>query len=317
VSATPSTQVFISYRRDDAAGYARAVCDELARHFGDQQVFMDVDDIGAGQTFGDVIEAHVGAARVVLVLIGRRWLGERDGTPARIHDEGDFVRREVSAALARGASVIPVLLDGAPLPAAAQLPEALRPLLARNALELHNTRFATDMQRLVQTLRGLLGEQRPARPRPRMTWWVALAAAVLIVAGVAAWFTLRTGGVPVPASVAARPAVNGLWQAEVSYDWPNANFTERFDLRGEAQALHGTASFLRVPRGVLEGQADGDGLRFVTRTTEVSGSASTELTHRYRGRLVGDELHFVMQTEGGSSAHAPVTFAARRVPASP
>lgn len=27
-------QIFISYRRDDAAGYARAVCGELARHFG-------------------------------------------------------------------------------------------------------------------------------------------------------------------------------------------------------------------------------------------------------------------------------------------
>jgi len=35
--------------------------------------------------------------------------------------------------------------------------------------------------------------------------------------------------------------------------------------------------------------------------------------HRYRGRRVGDELRFVMQTEGGASAHLPVEFVARRI----
>jgi len=72
-------QVFISYRRDDTAGYARAVYDELARHFGPERVFIDVDDIGAGQAFDEVIAHAVGGSKVLLVMIGKRWLGEREG----------------------------------------------------------------------------------------------------------------------------------------------------------------------------------------------------------------------------------------------
>ena len=99
-------QVFISYRRDDTAGYARAICDELATHFGADRVFIDVDDIQPGQRFAQVIQHEVGAATVLLVLIGRRWRGERDGAPPRIEDATDFVRREVAAGLASTARVI-------------------------------------------------------------------------------------------------------------------------------------------------------------------------------------------------------------------
>ena len=108
----PPPQIFISYRRDDAAGYARAIGDALGREFGPERVFIDVDDIGAGQRFDEVIHQAVGGSRVLLVLIGRRWLGERSGQSARIHDPGDLVQREVAAALAAGMHAIPLLLDG-------------------------------------------------------------------------------------------------------------------------------------------------------------------------------------------------------------
>ena len=95
----------------------------------------------------------------------------------------------------------------------------------------------------------------------------------------------------------------------MTYDWPNARFTERFVFSGEGAELHGSASFLGVPRGVLEGRTDPGGLRFVTRTRE----DSADTVHRYTGRLAGDEIRFVMQTEGGTSTHVPVEFSARRV----
>ena len=77
-------------------------------------------------------------------------------------------------------------------------------------------------------------------------------------------------------------------------------------------ALH---SPLIGARGVLEGRVDAAGVVFVTRTSESSGSGGSgvAVVHRYRGRLAGDELRFVMQTEGGSSPHVPVEFVARRV----
>ena len=121
-------QIFISYRRDDTAGYARAVYAELAKQFGAERVFIDVDDIAAGQSFADVIRGAVNSSSAVLVLIGKRWHGEHDGALGRLDDPTDFVRVEVAAALTSGASVIPVLLDGAPMPGENQLPEALRSL---------------------------------------------------------------------------------------------------------------------------------------------------------------------------------------------
>ena len=320
-------QIFISYRRDDAAGYARAINDELARSFGAERVFIDVDDINAGQPFSEIIQRSVGDSAVLLALIGKRWRGEREGAGPRIFEAGDFVRQEVAAGLAKGLRVIPVLLDGVPMPDPAQLPPDLGALAGRNALELDNTRFAADMAHLVREVRGALGEEAappPTASAPSRTgWWIAAAVVVVAVAIGTLWQSQRS---PAPATVsparvepapvpAARAQVNGDWQADVTYDWDNARFSERFKFAGEADALHGSASFLGVARGVLEGRVDGAGVVFVTRTSETSGSgdSATAVVHRYRGRLAGDELRFVMQTEGGSSAHVPIEFVARRV----
>ena len=349
-------QIFISYRRDDAAGYARAVCDELARHFGAERVFMDVDDIGAGQAFDDAIRQAVSASRVLLVVMGKRWQGERAGAALRINDAGDFVRLEVAAALAAGLRVIPLLIDGATMPTAAELPDELRALTRRNALEIDNTRFAADIERLVAALRDALGEPAPmpaspaafmpASPRsttappgtPRRAVAVAVVVSVavsitaaVIVALVMLWqprsasrdASQAASAAGLGARVAAsamprltRADVNGAWQAEVNYDWPNARYQERFSFSGEAAELQGSASFLGVARGVLEGSTDATGLRFQTRTGEIGTGAgmAADTVHRYRGRRVGDELHFVMQTEGGSTVHVPVEFVARRIP---
>src|SRR6187401_953727 len=121
-------QIFISYRRDDAAGYARAINDELARSFGAERVFIDVDDINAGQPFSEVIQRSVADSAVLLALIGKRWYGDREGAPPRIGEAGDFVRQEVAAALANGIRVIPVLLDGAAVPDPQRLPPELSAL---------------------------------------------------------------------------------------------------------------------------------------------------------------------------------------------
>ncbi|MEO8080452.1 MAG: toll/interleukin-1 receptor domain-containing protein [Caldimonas sp.] len=304
-------QIFISYRREDAAGYARAIYDELARRFGADRVFMDVDDIAAGQPFDEAIRRAVGASSVLLVLIGRRWLGEREGTLARINEPGDFVRQEVAAGLARGMRVIPLLLDGATMPTEAQLPDELRALSRRNALELDNARFAADIERLTGAVRQSLGEAprgkaAPGTPMstpastPALWRWPLAAALVATAAGLALWL----------ARSPQRPLVNGAWQATVVYDWPNARYDERFEFSGSGDELAGKASFLGVARGVLEGSLRGDELRFTTRTSEMSGAA---LVHRYAGRLVGDdEIRFTLQTEGGDSSHVPVEFVASR-----
>jgi hypothetical protein len=315
-AAMRPSKIFISYRRDDAAGYARAVNDELTRRFGANRVFIDVDDINAGQPFSEVIQRSVGDSAVLLVLIGKRWQGEREGAAPRIGEAGDFVRQEVAAGLARGIRVIPVLLDGAAMPDPAHLPPELRPLAGRNALELDNSRFAADMAHLVREVGASLGTAATSPPTRRVFSQWGLAGALLGLAAVIALWQWRSPspGEPAPAQ-AARPQVNGEWRADIDYDWPGAHYAERFVLSGEGAELHGSASFLGVARGVLEGGIDSAGLKFVTRTSELTGAggSSPEAVHRYRGRMAGDEIRFVMQTEGGSSDHQPVEFVARRI----
>lgn len=150
--------VFISYRRDDAAGYARAIYDQLTERFDTAQVFMDVDAIEPGLPFDEVIRNAVGKCEVLLVLIGSRWMEVQPDGRRRLDDERDFVRLEIAAALARNIRVIPVLLDGVQMPAEELLPEPMRGLVWRNALEVSNTRFTSDVNRLGDVLARVLGE---------------------------------------------------------------------------------------------------------------------------------------------------------------
>jgi hypothetical protein len=252
-------QIFISYRRDDAAGYARAVNDELVRCFGAERVFIDVDDINAGQPFSEIIQRSVGDSAVLLALIGKRWRGDRDDATPRIFEADDFVRQEIAAGLAKGLRVIPVLLDGVAMPEPAQLPPDLKALAGHNALELDNARFAADMERLVREVRGALGDKAAPVPVARTAssrtgWWIGAAAAAVAVAAIATWWQSQRTPAPLPsarvetAPAAARAQVNGDWQADVTYDWDNARFSERFRFAGAADALHGSASFLGVAR---------------------------------------------------------------------
>ena len=135
--------IFISYRREDSAGFARAIYDQLVSRFSKARVFMDVDAIEPGLAFDEVIARAVGRCEVVLVMIGKRWLEPNAGGEPRINDPKDFVRVEIIAALSRNVRVIPVLLDGAVMPTEEVLPEPLRPLSRRNAIEVGNTRFST------------------------------------------------------------------------------------------------------------------------------------------------------------------------------
>ncbi|MCA9686607.1 MAG: toll/interleukin-1 receptor domain-containing protein, partial [Myxococcales bacterium] len=155
--------IFISYRRQDTAGYAGRLYDRLAPQFGDDQVFMDVTDLSLGQDFVDAINQKLDSCTALIVLIGDRWLTARDDNDrVRVEDPADFVRIEVGAALRRGILVVPVLVGGAKMPKAQLLPADLQLLVRRNALELSHERFAFDADRLAEALSGSLGLDAPA-----------------------------------------------------------------------------------------------------------------------------------------------------------
>lgn len=150
-------KIFISYRRDDSGGYAGRLFDHLAARFGTQQIFMDVDTIQPGVDFRRAIENAVGSCDIALVMIGRQWLNIMDDQgKRRLDDPQDFVRAEIASALANPkVQVIPILVRGAGMPSANELPDDLKDLAWRNAIELSDSRFQYDANKLITAIENL------------------------------------------------------------------------------------------------------------------------------------------------------------------
>src|SRR5262245_13401532 len=126
--------IFLSYRRDDTADVAGRLYDSLIQHFGRSRVFKDVDSLQTGADFAQEIRAFLPKCRVVLVMIGPKWLQARVEGGLRLLNPTDLVRVEIETALALPElTVVPVLVNGATLPRPEDLPESLRPLLHRHS----------------------------------------------------------------------------------------------------------------------------------------------------------------------------------------
>ena len=146
-------RIAISYRRSDTSAIAGRVFDRLAAHYGKHSVFMDVDNIPIGVDFRAHIDQTLRRSDVILAVIGAAWMGARDGGEPRIREESDPVRVEIETALARGAPIIPVLVDGAKMPDAAALPQSFGTFAFLNAAEVATGRdFDGQIGRLIAAI---------------------------------------------------------------------------------------------------------------------------------------------------------------------
>jgi hypothetical protein len=156
-----SGRIFMSYRREETAYAAGWLHDRLTDRFGSDQVFEDINSIELGDDFVQVITRAVGSCDVLLALIGDQWLTTTDEHGRRrLDDPNDFVRLEIEAALTRNVRVIPILVDGARMPRADELPDSLVKLVHRQALELSPSRFDFAADRLLKVLDRTLAEVR-------------------------------------------------------------------------------------------------------------------------------------------------------------
>ena len=114
--------IFVSYRRDNSRHFAGRLSDRLAERFGAGEIFMDVDSIRPGADFDEAIDAAVASCEVLLVLIGPNWVNAVGDGGRRLDDP---VVLEVTAALRRRISVVPVLVDGAAVPRRVDLPPVI------------------------------------------------------------------------------------------------------------------------------------------------------------------------------------------------
>jgi tetratricopeptide (TPR) repeat protein len=179
------TRIFISYRRSDDPGSVGRVRDRLREAYGEDAIFRDIEGIPKGTRFAEVIDKELERCTDLLVVIGPHWLEATDAAGARrLDNPDDWVRNEIEAGLARkDLQVVPVLVGGAMLPRADQLPESIRPLLEWNASFLKEDSFDFDFEILVRSLGG-----RRRRFDKRLPLAIA---AVVLLAVVAAGLALR------------------------------------------------------------------------------------------------------------------------------
>lgn len=128
--------IFISYRRDGGEYTAKLLRDRLQEE--GYRVFFDVESLRAGD-FNTKLYSVIDECTDFLLVLSPDALD-------RCENEGDWVRREVEYALAKGKNVIPVMLRGFVFPA--ELPQSLEPLRFRNGLEANSQFFDAFLQQL-------------------------------------------------------------------------------------------------------------------------------------------------------------------------
>jgi len=154
MKANERPNIFVSYRRDDSQDASLLICERLVREFGKGHVFFDID-IPTGTDWRAAIELAIDQSRVVVVVIGPKWLDlliqrGNKGNP-------DWVRHEVELALKKGIDVFPVLVNNATRPTEDMLPRQLKQLPSRMDMEIHPGKsFRTDLELLVTELHKLL-----------------------------------------------------------------------------------------------------------------------------------------------------------------
>jgi CHASE2 domain-containing sensor protein len=144
--------IFISYRRDDSSATAELLHDRLAAWFPRDEVFLDVQNIAPGEDWRRLLTERLAEYDVVLVVMGLAWRGALAARTASGSD--DFVRWEVAEALRQHKRVIPVLVDGATLPAHDELPADIAAIGQLQAETLKRNTRDRDIAALAAALEG-------------------------------------------------------------------------------------------------------------------------------------------------------------------
>lgn len=176
-------KIFISYRREDSQHAVDRLQDVMKPYLKNpkRDLFVDVDNIPIGVDFEAHLQTKISQCDAVLAVIGPGWLSARapSGKP-RLDSSDDFVRTEIAAALQRGIPVVPVLLDGTPMPRADQLPADIRGLVKRNGAQLDRKSFRADVDHIMSGLG--FGQRKSAMPKV-LVGLVSVAA----LAGIGLW----------------------------------------------------------------------------------------------------------------------------------
>jgi len=172
-----SESIFLCYRRADTEDVSGRMYDRLTRKFGRKAVFKDVDNIPLGRDFREHIDKRIRSCKVVIVVIGAKWLQVTDARGARRLDADlDHVRTEIEAALTREIPIIPLLVGGATHPQPDDLPATIRELAYRAGTSVRSDpHFNDDMHQLINHIKLV------AKSKGWLVFWIILVTVILFV----------------------------------------------------------------------------------------------------------------------------------------
>lgn len=192
--------IFVSYRTADQSYAAAGIYRELCSRFGAARVFRDQNSMPPGTIYPEAIRRALLRCDVLVAVIGPHWLTAADSAGVRLLDDPrDWVRMEVEMALRLGITVMPVLLDGADPPAAADLPAEIGALAHAQAARVRHGHLEADIAALANAIAAAL---------PRRRRLSVLARSLAALAAVAA-LALGWAGVSYARRPGANPAASG------------------------------------------------------------------------------------------------------------
>jgi hypothetical protein len=167
-SAETPLKAFISYRKADTSSAARLLYMSLTPLLGKENLFFDVEVLKPGMNWRQAIKTSANSPGVLLALIGPRWLEALQARSQRaaVEDVDDVARKEIEYSLTNmvDVGVIPVLVEGASMPKADQLPHTIRALTDIQAQPLRDDTYEDDVNRLVDRLKRIATEAPDVGP---------------------------------------------------------------------------------------------------------------------------------------------------------
>lgn len=226
------TFAFISYTRADQDS-ALLLHRELKDTFGARKAWLDHENIKGGTEWMASIDEAIETCSAFIVLIGKGWVAPEK--LASMQNPDDVVRKEVERALARRADpkdnliIMPILVDGAKMPSASDLPPSMASLLAIDAPDirghtLHNDLKPEVVPALVKSIGPtLIGETKPQRRR-RLAWLYTKLTVVLGVFlassfGIVTWLTHQSYQSELEsAGISLRPKLTDIPKSEMTLE---------------------------------------------------------------------------------------------------
>src|SRR5262249_50125990 len=152
--------ISISYRRDHTGPVTGRLSDRVVERYGGDSIFIDIDSSPAGVDFRHHIHTVLQQTDILLAMVGAKWLGAQASGEIRIRQDDDPVRVEIATAFRNRTFVVPVLVDGAKMPAETDLPDEIKSFAYRNAVQLSSAKdFNVHVQRLIAEIYRALASE--------------------------------------------------------------------------------------------------------------------------------------------------------------